>query len=471
MGDVKVSAEVRDLTRIERIGAHSHIRGLGLDDALEARNVSQGMVGQIRARKAAGVILQMIRDGKIAGRAVLLAGQPGTGKTAIAMGMAKALGEETPFAMMASSEIFSLEMSRTEALTQAFRKAIGVRIKEETEIIEGEVVEIEIDRPEAGAAAKTGKLTLKTTEMETIYDLGQKMIESLTKEKVSSGDVIAIDKASGRITRLGRSFTRSRDFDAMGPATKFVQCPEGELQKRKEVVHVVTLHEIDVINSRTQGFLALFSGDTGEIRHEVREQIDMKVAEWREEGKAEIVPGVLFIDEVHMLDIECFSFLNRALENDMAPILVVATNRGITKIRGTQYRSPHGIPIDLLDRLLIISTEPYTESEIRQILDIRCEEEDVEMTDDGKELLTKIGHETSLRYAIQLITAAHMACQKRKGSEVDIEDIGRVYSMFVDVKRSAQFLIEYQHQYMYNEIPGEGIEGTTDQMEGMEVSM
>lgn len=39
-GDVKVNAEVKDLTRIERIGAHSHIRGLGLDDALEARKVS-----------------------------------------------------------------------------------------------------------------------------------------------------------------------------------------------------------------------------------------------------------------------------------------------------------------------------------------------------------------------------------------------------------------------------------------------
>ena len=35
----------------------------------------------------------------------------------------------------------------------------------------------------------------------------------------------------------------------------------GELQKRKEVTHTVTLHEIDVINSRTQGFLALFSGE------------------------------------------------------------------------------------------------------------------------------------------------------------------------------------------------------------------
>merc|ERR1712137_160825 len=177
------------------------------------------------------------------------------------------------------------------------------------------------------------------------------MIESLNKEKVSAGDVITIDKASGKITRLGRSFTRSRDYDAMGPSTKFVQCPEGELQKRKEVVHVVSLHEIDVINSRQQGFLALFAGDTGEIKSEVREQIDMKVAEWREEGKATIVPGVLFIDEVHMLDIECFSFVNRALEDELAPIVIMASNRGNTQIRGTDYRSPHGLPLDFLDRV------------------------------------------------------------------------------------------------------------------------
>lgn len=68
----------------------------------------------------------------------------------------------------------------------------------------------------------------------------------------------------------------------------------------------VSLHEIDVINSRQQGFLALFAGDTGEIKGEVREQIDLKVAEWREEGKATIVPGVLFIDEVS-LDLSCGS--------------------------------------------------------------------------------------------------------------------------------------------------------------------
>ena len=216
-------------------------------------------------------------------------------------------------------------------------------------------------------------------------------------------------------------------------------------------------------NFRTQGFLALFTGDTGEIRAEVREQIDTKVAEWREEGKAEIVPGVLFIDEVHMLDVECFSFLNRALENEMAPILVVATNRGITRIRGTNYKSAHGIPMDLLDRLLIISTKPYTRDEIRQILDIRCQEEDVEMAEDAKQLLTRVGEGTSLRYAIHLITAAALASQKRKGKVVEVQDIDRVYRLFLDVQRSTQYLMEYQSQYI-NEVTIEADEDDANAM-------
>jgi len=197
------------------------------------------------------------------------------------------------------------------------------------------------------------------------------MIDALSKEKVLAGDIISIDKSSGKITKLGRSFSRARDYDAMSADTKFLQCPEGELQKRREITHTVSLHEIDVINSRTQGFLALFSGDTGEIKSEVRDQINTKVGEWKEEGKAEICPGVLFIDEVHMLDIECFSFLNRALEDELSPILIMASNRGITRIRGTNYKAPHGMPIDLLDRVLIISTAPYTIDEIKEILSIR----------------------------------------------------------------------------------------------------
>ena len=440
--------------RIERIGAHSHIRGLGLDDALEARKVSQGLVGQAEARRAAGVIVQMIKEKRIAGRGVLIAGQPGTGKTALAMAMCKALGEDVPFTALAGSEIFSLEMSKTEALTQAFRRSIGVRIREEAEIIEGEVVELEVSQT-GNQSAVGGRITLRTTEMETVFDLGAKLISALTQQNTQPGDIVSINKASGQVTKLGMSFTRSKDFDigaGAGAGQRYLQTPEGEISKRRETVHTVTLHDVDVINSRQSGFLALFSGDTGEIKPEVRDQINQKVAEWREQGRAEIIPGVLFIDEVHMLDIECFSFLNRALESENAPVVIMATNRGVTTIRGTDYRSPHGIPIDLLDRMLIISTKPYGEKEVREIVRIRAEEEDVELDQDGLELLTKIGVECSLRYAILLISICQLVATKRRSSLVTVADIRRVYGLFVDVKRSTQFLIEYQQEFLFSEI-------------------
>ena len=35
------------------------------------------------------------------------------------------------------------------------------------------------------------------------------------------------------------------------------------------------------------------------------------VNKYIDDGVAELVPGVLFIDEVHMLDIECFTYLHR----------------------------------------------------------------------------------------------------------------------------------------------------------------
>lgn len=447
MPTISTKVETNSLNGLSLIAAHSHISGLGLDENLKPKESAQGMVGQLKARKAAGVILKMIEAGKIAGRGVLIAGPPSTGKTAIAMGLSQSLGSEVPFTAIAGSEIFSLELSKTEALTQVFRKSIGIRIKEESEIIEGEVVEIQIDRSITGGH-KQGKLTIKTTDMETIYELGNKMIEGLTKEKILAGDVISIDKSSGKITKLGKSFTRARDYDAMGPETKFIQCPEGELQKRKEVVHTVSLHEIDVINSRQQGFLALFSGDTGEIRSEVRDQINIKVAEWKEEGKAEIIPGVLFIDEVHILDIECFSFINRALEDDFAPIVFMATNRGISNIRGTNYKSPHGLPIDLLDRSIIIHTSSYNSDEIRTILSIRANEEEVELSTDALALLTKIGQETSLRYASNLISVSQQICLKRRSNIIDLVDIKRAYMLFLDSDRSVQYLEENSTQFI-----------------------
>ena len=82
------------------------------------------------------------------------------------------------------------------------------------------------------------------------------------------------------------------------------------------------------------------------------------VNKYIDQGIAELVPGVLFIDEVHMLDIECFTYLNRALESTLAPIVVFATNRGMCTVRGTEVVAPHGIPVDLLDRCAAAPAAP-----------------------------------------------------------------------------------------------------------------
>lgn len=56
--------------------------------------MAAGFVGQVAAREAAGIVVDMIRQKKMAGRALLLAGPPSTGKTALALGISQELGSK-----------------------------------------------------------------------------------------------------------------------------------------------------------------------------------------------------------------------------------------------------------------------------------------------------------------------------------------------------------------------------------------
>ena len=104
------------------------------------------------------------------------------------------------------------------------------------------------------------------------------------------------------------------------------------------------------------------------LKDKLRKEINKVVNKYIDQGIAELVPGVLFIDEVHMLDIECFTYLHRALESSLAPIVIFATNRGKCTIKGTgDIVSPHGMPLDLLDRILIIRTLPYRIEDMIQV--------------------------------------------------------------------------------------------------------
>merc|ERR1712159_396307 len=121
------------------------------------------------AREAAGIVVELIKSKKMAGRAVLMAGPPGTGKTAIALAVSSELGAKVPFCPLVGSEVYSSEVKKTEVLMENFRRAIGLRIKETKEVWEGEVTEIspeEQDDPHGGYS-KTVKaviVSLKTTK-------------------------------------------------------------------------------------------------------------------------------------------------------------------------------------------------------------------------------------------------------------------------------------------------------------------
>lgn len=66
-------------------------------------------------------------------------------------------------------------------------------------------------------------------------------------------------------------------------------------------------------------------------------------------------------------------------------------------LRGTEISAPHGIPLDLLDRLMIIRTLPYSQEEMVQIIRIRAQTENIQADDESLSLLGEIGTKTTLR--------------------------------------------------------------------------
>lgn len=114
-----------------------------------------------------------------------------------------------------------------------------------------------------------------------------------------------------------------------------------------------------------------------------------------------------YLFQAHMLDVECFTYLNRALESPISPIVVLASNRGMCTIRGTDdVVAAHGIPPDFLARLLIIPTTPYQADEIKRIVRIRATTEGVAITDAAIDKISEHGVRISLRYCLQLLTPA-----------------------------------------------------------------
>ena len=213
------------------------------------------------------------------------------------------------------------------------------------------------------------------------------------------------------LQRVGRSDAYASTYDL--ESETYVPLLKGEVHKKKELVQDVTLGDLDAANARPQGgqdimsvMGSLVKSGRTEVTEKLRKEVNKVVKSYVDQGVAEVVPGVVFIDEVHMLDIECFTYLNSLLESPMAPTVIFATNRGNSLIRGTtDIVSAHGIPVDLLDRCMIVKTESYTQEQIAKVLQLRANVEGLKLGEGVLDKLAAEGEKSSLRY-VRLIDLA-----------------------------------------------------------------
>lgn len=322
-------SEIKGNKRDNRTAAHTHIKGLGLKPNGRAEVQAGGFVGQAPAREvqhpvtrgpvsvyarltlapqSCGVVVDLIRAQKMAGRGVLLAGGPGTGKTALALAISQELGTKIPFCPIVGSEIYSTEVKKTEMLMENFRRAIGLKVRETKEVYEGEVTELTPEEAENplggyGKTISTLLIGLKSAKGQKKLRLDPSIYEAIQKERVTVGDVIYIEANTGACKRVGRSDAYATEFDL--EAEEYVPIPKGEVHKKKEIVQDVTLHDLDIANARPEGGQDIMSmmgqlmkPKMTEITEKLRTEINRVVSKYIDQGVAELVPGVLFIDEV-----------------------------------------------------------------------------------------------------------------------------------------------------------------------------
>jgi len=386
-----------------------------------------------------------------------LAGPPGTGKTAIAVAVSRELGENVPFIQMSGSEIYSAERKKTEVLIEAIRKCIGVEVHEMRKVYEGELTHVDIKTAPHPynpyqKVPESVHLTLRTKDEEKSIEAGASIAQQIIQEGISEGHVVQIDAETGRVVNLGLSLesTKGKTYDV--DTTRKIPLPNGKVLKEKEFIYTLTLNDLDELNARQRsgGLFSMFFGgsESKEMDTEVRMAVDQQVKEWVDSGKAFIHPGVLFIDDSHLLDLEAFSFMGRALESELVPITILATNRGVARIRGTDVKSPLGFPIDLIDRSVIIATQQYDVESVKEILRIRSDEEKIKLDNEALEKLAEVGAKSSLRYAVQLLSLAAQNAKAAKKAKVTVEDVQRVDDLFMDIGEAAEYLKKYEERMM-----------------------
>ncbi|PRQ24950.1 putative DNA helicase [Rosa chinensis] len=136
--------------------------------------------------------------------------------------------------------------------------------------------------------------------------------------------------------------------------------------------------------------------------------------------------------------------------------------------------SPHGIPVDLLDRLVIIRTQTYGPEEMIKILATRAQVEELVIEEESLAYLGEIGQKSSLRsgmivgfvtleffssegcsqyyiflrHAVQLLSPASIVAKMNGRDNICKADLEEVDTLYLDANSSAKVHQEQLEKYI-----------------------
>lgn len=366
---------------LNEISLHSHIKGLGIVNDLPVCG-NDGIVSQIKVRKCLNIFTKLLQRNEP--QSFILCGKSETSKTALLNAFCKSSKRNC-------IKMFASQIKDIETLLQNIRKCINIQMKEYVNVIEGEITELRKD-----------KIILKTTDMESEFSLGAGMAEELLNERASIGDVIKINKDTGKITKVGKSCIKQYEYESVGPDIKFVKCPEGEIITRREMITNMNLHDLDVANIMNYG------GEF-EIKPETREEVNNKVKEWMDEETCTIEKGVFVIENYEDLSLEMLKTIENFAKSEFGPCFAMTYNENDTK--------------NLSKKFVHVKTETLTEDDTKKILKIKAKEEGATFDDESLSTLLAIANKNGLKYGINAIGLCKAITNEKNISKSTLEKL------------------------------------------------
>ena len=350
---------------------------------------------------------------------VLLTGPAATGKSALVSALAKELAtfpvaESVPVRVVSGQSLSGDAETVADSVADATRACTQVFLQEEVALVEGEVVALELGLAQPGAPSH-GSLTLRTAEVESVYRIGPELARRLAQEHVSVGDVVQVCKTSGELRRLGRSRRANSELDVYNAFQTFLPLPTGELQKRAEQRHVMSLSEIDRLNEDASPFSAVFVR-SGAVCKETRKSVNEQVREWTEQGRAFVRKGLLVVEEADSLGEAEQLLLRQAVADSFAPSLLLVTSKERETRNGRFF--PFGIAFDLLADCLVVKTQQLDSAALAVVVRSRVSEA-------AAGLLEKVVSTSGLHFAMRVagLAASKVGFDKDKVGVKELEQV------------------------------------------------